>query len=135
MMIYTYSSSKKKKPKVSKQMQQQINEYNEWRRQNNLPEVSNLKASRYTRPFSEYKPKDTFVRSNSHVKSLMSDAPAVCAKNSIMDKTVLNKESKEVRDQIIAKRKRIALMYNKGAYQYISDEIDITTIGTRNRRM
>jgi hypothetical protein len=52
-----------------------------------------------------------------------------------MDRTSLDKEPEHVREQIIAKSKRIALMYNKGAYQYISDEIDITTIGTRNRRM
>jgi hypothetical protein len=135
MMIFMNSSSKKKKTKLTKAKQKVLDDYNVWRKQNKLPAVSSLNAEKISSSFQEYKPKVSHARSTSHIKSLESTAPAVCARNSIMDRTSLDKEPEHVREQIIAKSKRIALMYNKGAYQYISDEIDITTIGTRNRRM
>ena len=52
-----------------------------------------------------------------------------------MDRMSLDKEPEHVREQILAKSKRIAQMYNKGGYQYITDDVDVTTIGTRSRRM
>jgi hypothetical protein len=48
-----------------------------------------------------------------------------------MDQAKLAKESPEVRDAIIAKSKRIAIAYSKGAYQYVSDETDAKTIGRK----
>lgn len=135
MMIFANSSPKKKKTKLTKAKQKILGEYNEWRKQNKLPEVASLEAKRFSGSFQEYKPKTVHMRSTAHIKSLESMDPAVCSRNSIMDRTSLDKEPEHVREQIIAKSKRIALMYNKGAYQYISDEIDVTTIGTRNRRM
>jgi hypothetical protein len=52
-------------------------------------------------------------------------------KNSIMDPIALAKESPEVRDQIIAKSKRIAIAYSKGAYQYVTEETDIKSVGRK----
>ena len=135
MIIFTNSSSKKKKTKLTKAEQKVLGEYNEWRKQNKLPEVTSLNAKRFSGPFQEYKPKIVHMRSTAHIKSLESVGPVVCSRNSIMDRMSLDKEPKHIQEQILAKSKRIALMYNKGAYQYISDEIDVTTIGTRNRRM
>ena len=135
MMIFTNSSPKKKKTKLTKEKQKVLGEYNEWRKQNKLPEVTSLNAKRFSGPFQEYKPKIVHMRSTAPIKSLESMDPAVCSRNSIMDRMSLDKEPEHVKEQILAKSKRIALMYNKGAYQYISDEIDVTTIGTRNRRM
>lgn len=135
MMIFANSSPKKKKTKLTKAKQKVLGEYNEWRKQNKLPEVTSLNAKRFSGSFQEYKPKTVHTRSTAHIKSLESTSPAVCSRHSIMDRMSLDKEPEHVREQIIAKSKRIALMYNKGAYQYISDEIDVTTIGTRNRRM
>lgn len=135
MMIFANSSPKKKKTKLTKAKQKILGEYNEWRKQNKLPEVTSLNAKRFSGSFQEYKPKTVHMRSTAHIKSLESTSPAVCSRHSIMDRMSLDKEPEHVREQIIAKSKRIALMYNKGAYQYISDEIDVTTIGTRNRRM
>lgn len=134
-MIFTNSSSKKKKTKLTKAKQKILGDYNEWRKQNKLPEVTSLDAKRFSGSFQEYRPKITRVRSTAHIKSLESMDPAICARKSIMDRMSLDKEPEHVKEQILAKSKRIALMYNKGAYQYISDEIDVTTIGTRNRRM
>ena len=133
-MIFT-NSSPKKKAKLTKAKQKVLGEYNEWRKQNKLPEVTSLNAKRFSGPFQEYKPKIVHMRSTAHIKSLESVGPVVCSRNSIMDRMSLDKEPKHIQEQILAKSKRIALMYNKGAYQYISDEIDVTTIGTRNRRM
>ena len=135
MMIFVHFSSKKKNLKLTKTKQKVLSEYNEWRKQNKLPEVTSLDAKRFSNSFQEYKPKTTHMRSTAHIKSLESTDVAVCSRKSIMDRTSLDKEPAHVRAQIIAKSKRIALMYNKGAYQYISDEIDLTTIGTRSRRM
>jgi len=135
MMIHLNSTSKKKKAKLSKQKQKMLDEYNNWRKQNKLPPVNSLSAQKFSTEFKEYAPKVSRTKSTAHIKSLESMDPAVCSRNSIMDKANLAKEPEHVREQIIAKSKRIALMYNKGAYQYISDDIDITTIGTRNRRM
>ncbi len=51
---------------------------------------------------------------------------------SVMDPRALAAEPKEIRDEIIAKSKRVAISYSKGAYQYISDETDIKEIGRKN---
>lgn len=51
---------------------------------------------------------------------------------SVMDPVQLAKESPEVREAIIAKSKRIAIAYSKGAYQYVTDETDAKTIGRKN---
>ena len=53
-------------------------------------------------------------------------------RTSVMDAAQLAKETEEVRAEIIAKSKRIAIAYNKGAYQYVSDESDAKTIGRKN---
>lgn len=41
-------------------------------------------------------------------------------KNSIMDR--LERESKEVKEEILRKKNQIAIPYSKGAYQFISDK-------------
>jgi hypothetical protein len=48
-----------------------------------------------------------------------------------MDPVSLARETPEVRDAIIAKSKRLAPAYNKGAVQYVSDETDPKTIGRK----
>lgn len=60
---------------------------------------------------------------------------SVCntARNSVMDPASLAKEPEHVREAIIAKSKRIAIAYNKGAYQYVTDETDPKTIGSGER--
>jgi hypothetical protein len=54
-------------------------------------------------------------------------------KHSVMDAAMLAKEPEHVREAIIAKSKRIAIAYNKGAYQYVTDETDPKTIGSGER--
>ncbi len=58
-------------------------------------------------------------------------SPDACVVRSVMDPIALAKESPETRSAIISKSKRIAPAYNKGAAQYLSDEIDPKTIGRK----
>jgi hypothetical protein len=51
---------------------------------------------------------------------------------SVMDPRALAAEPKAIRDEIIAKSKRVAIAYNKGAYQYITDDTDPVSIGKKN---
>lgn len=55
--------------------------------------------------------------------SLQSTAPAVCGRNSMMERSVLDQESEEVRAEILAKASRIVPLYNKGAVHY-NGELD-----------
>lgn len=52
-------------------------------------------------------------------------------RNSIMDPISLLREDEETRNAIIEKSKRIAIAYNKGSYQYITDGTDPKTIGRK----
>lgn len=52
---------------------------------------------------------------------------------SMTDAAVLAKEPEHIREAIIAKSKRIAIAYNKGAYQYVTDGTDPKTIGSGER--
>ena len=65
-------------------------------------------------------------------KSLQTNA-CFTARQSMTDAAVLAKEPEHVREAIIAKSKRIAIAYNKGAYQYVTDETDPKTIGSGER--
>ncbi len=55
------------------------------------------------------------------------------ARQSMTDAASLAKEPKHIQEAIIAKSKRIAIAYNKGAYQYVTDETDPKTIGSAER--
>jgi hypothetical protein len=46
----------------------------------------------------------------------------------------LHKESKEVQQQILDKASRCMPLFNKGGYQYATDDTDMTTVGSKSRR-
>lgn len=94
-------------------------------------------AKKYMDSKSVYAPRDRRpARPGSEVvmqaKSLVTTA-CFTARQSMTDAASLAKEPKHVQDKIIAKSKRIAIAYNKGAYQYITDETDLKTIGSGER--
>ena len=94
-------------------------------------------AKKYMDSKSVYAPRDHRPpRPGSEVvmqaKSLVTTA-CFTARQSMTDAASLAKEPKHVQDEIIAKSKRIAIAYNKGAYQYITDETDLKTIGSGER--
>lgn len=65
-----------------------------------------------------------------HYPSLMSGGtPTSTSRNSIMDR--LHLESAEVVEAILRKSKSISIPFNKGAYQYVSEESDIKHIGRK----
>lgn len=53
------------------------------------------------------------------------------AKESMMDRAIAGKESKEVTEAILHKAKRIAPEFNKGASQYITEGSDLTQLGKK----
>jgi hypothetical protein len=53
------------------------------------------------------------------------------ARTGVMDAAQLAKETPEVREAIIAKSKRLAPAYNKGAVQYVTDGAEIETLGRK----
>lgn len=53
--------------------------------------------------------------------------------NSMMDPVALKKEPLEVRREIIAKSKRLAIAYNKGPIMFITDETDPASLGSGER--
>lgn len=65
-------------------------------------------------------------------KSLQTSA-CFTARKSMTDAASLAKEPEHVREAILAKSKRIAIAYNKGAYQYVTEETDPKTIGSGER--
>ena len=55
-------------------------------------------------------------------------------RDSTIDRSILKKlhlEPEEVQKEIINKTKRVAVAYNKGAYQYVTDGADPTDLGKK----
>ena len=65
------------------------------------------------------------------IQSHVTSTQFLPSRNSVMDAAQLAKESPEVREAIIAKSKRLAPAYNKGAVQYVTDGADIETLGRK----
>ena len=93
-------------------------------------------AKKYTaKSVGSYQPSDGPYRraETSHIPSLVTNAKFVPARTSVMDPVMLARESPEVQEQIIAKSKRLAPQFNKGAVQYITEEQDLTVLGRKIR--
>lgn len=128
MLIYTNTRSSKKQPRKTKR---EIEEYNRW-----LQSV-NPSGKKLEKKFTPLQPSNVYRRGYEETKAIPSydsGKPVVLGVKSIMDPFNLQKESEEVQEAIIAKSKRVAIAYNKGGYQYISDETDPTTLGSSERR-
>ena len=65
------------------------------------------------------------------IQSHVTSTQFLPSRNSVMDAAQLAKEAPEVREAIIAKSKRLAPAFNKGAYQYVSDEAEVQTLGRK----
>lgn len=87
--------------------------------------ITKKKASR---PFRELsRKKNPRLGENTYPSHEMK--AGVASRNTIMDN--LHKESEEVRQQILAKKNRLAPAYSKGAVQYITDEADPSHLGRK----
>jgi hypothetical protein len=69
---------------------------------------------------------------NREIGSLRTVGAFVPARSSMTDPMALVNEPEHVKAEILAKAKRIAIPYNKGAYQYICGETESKTIGRKN---
>jgi hypothetical protein len=117
MIIYCrskYKPKKKRKPKV-----ELATKFTPQLSKSFCSEVKMSKVPQYRAP------------DHSHIPSLETNTPFTGARNSVMEPSVLAKESAEVREEIIAKSKRISIPFNKGAYQYIDTPDQAINIGRK----
>lgn len=112
MMIYTKASFRRKKKKSK------------------FPKAKKLSRSVLEKITTAELPK--YREIDRSIPSLSTSTKFQSYTKSMMDPVSLAKEPESVREAIIAKSKRIAIAYSKGAYQYISDDIDVRTIGRKN---
>lgn len=121
MLVYTRARFKpKKKRKVKGEIAKKID----------LSKYTD-KQSVYTPSYSGRPPRPG-SEAVMQAESLQTNA-CFTSRVSMTDAAVLAKEPEHVREAIIAKSKRIAIAYNKGAYQYVTDETDPKTIGSAER--
>jgi len=66
-----------------------------------------------------------------NIPSHVTTTQFVPARISMTDPMSLAKESKETQDAILAKSKRLAPLYSKGAVQYITDDENIKQLGRK----
>jgi hypothetical protein len=128
MLIYTTTRSLKKPNRKTKR---EVEEYNRWLQSVN---PSGKKPSKPSGSLVQNKPYRRGYEETLAIPSVDSGKPSVLGVKSIMDPFNLQKESEEVREAIIAKSKRVAIAYNKGGYQYLTDDTDPTTLGSSERR-
>lgn len=153
---YSLINTKKQRPKLTKtkikQLEKELREHNKWLKQQHQPPITfdqyvdisygtgeetesrRVKAGRSYK-MKTYTPTHSYNRMRtkelSNYRSVMSDNHSVHV-TSIMDPRKLSQESEEVRNEIIAKSKRITVAYNKGGYQYITDGTDLKSVGRKN---
>lgn len=107
------------------------------RKWNNVPNF----AGKYGAPRKTKMIKQAFVRdfpANRDPKQYKSVVTSVdkdmVQRRSPMDPRELAHESKEIREATIEKSLCLAPMYNKGPAQFVTQGIDVTTIGSKSRR-
>jgi hypothetical protein len=66
-----------------------------------------------------------------NIPSLIGNSKASLGKNSMVEKVTQGKITGDTAEKIIRNSKRIGIAYNKGSYQYITDETDAKTIGKK----
>jgi len=120
MMVYTRTSfkpKKKRKPKgvIAKKL-----------KISSIQKFNTLKVPNYSSSSLR-----VGADAASSLPSLVSTTQFIPNRTGMMDPAKLAKESPEVRDAIIAKSKRLAPAYSKGAVQYITDDADIQTLGRK----
>jgi hypothetical protein len=127
MLIYTTTPTSKPKRKTQKE----IEAYNQWLQSVN---PSGKKPSRPVGNLSLNKPYRRGFEENKRIPSVDAGVSGALAVKSIMDPLALSRMSEEDREKVVAKSKRVSIVYNKGGYQYLTDETDPTTLGSSERR-
>lgn len=115
MMIYTRVKTKYKKKKKNSVLAKRF-DVNEFR--------NSIKHRNYV-------PGYNFSIENEKIPSRVTQTKFVPARTGVMDPVNLMSEPEHIRNEIIAKSKRLAPAYNKGAIQYITDGEDLTTFSRK----
>lgn len=71
-----------------------------------------------------------FVRETLKYPSLVSVSNSPVKVRPVLSPEMQRREL-EAQKEIERKKKRVAILYNKGGYQYVSDETDLTTLGKK----
>lgn len=154
---YNSCNTKKTKSKFTKtrlaQLQKEWREHNKWLKQRHLDKITfeqyldqcvgtggftdseaRIKQGK-SHKMKTYIPAPSYaqsrIRENQQYRSV-DMKQGVAGNRSIMDPHNLNKESPETREAILNKSKRIAVAYNKGGYQYVTDGADLASLGRKN---
>lgn len=127
MLIYTTTPTSRPKRKTQKE----IEEYNLWLKSVN---PSGKKPSKPLGNLVQAKPYRRGYEENKSIPSVDSKVSGALAVKNIMDPFNLQRLPEKVREEVIAKSKRVAIVYNKGGYQYLTDDTDPTTLGSSERR-
>jgi hypothetical protein len=127
MLIYTTTPTSKPKRKTQKE----IEAYNQWLRSVN---PSGKKPSRPVGNLSANKPYRRGFDDTKKIPSVDTGVTGALAVKNIMDPLNLSRMSEEDREKVVAKSKRVSIVYNKGGYQYLTDDTDPTTLGSSERR-
>lgn len=154
---YNSCNTKKTKSKFTKtriaQLQKEWRNHNKWLKQRHLDKITFeqyleecvgqggfSKTETMIKQGKSHKMK-TYQPAVSYSRSRIQDnrkyhskdtGQGVAGNRSIMDPHNLSKESAETQQAIINKSKRIAVAYNKGGYQYVTDGADLASLGRKN---
>jgi hypothetical protein len=129
-----YNSNGKGKRKLNKKQLRAKEEHEAWLRSQGLhkEQLSSINSRQRSGSWTKQYAKHLKVESPSYESSGLSGSPTSCAKRGIL--TNLHKESPEVQKAIMEKANRATPLFNKGGYQYMTDGMDPTTVGSRSRR-
>lgn len=135
------NSARKAKPrKMTEREELELALYNKKRKKEGLPPVTSFVAEKVeNKSFHKSKiPNYKQAYSMREGAADLLNAPSVkdnhkgaVSTKSVMDPMYWKGEDPKVIEQTIAKSKRIAIAYNKGSYQYVTDDTDPTTIGKK----
>lgn len=127
MPVYfnTYSSKKKSKKKNL------VTDHQRWLEKNGLS-IKQIKAKKDKSVLKKIwldKYNDEMRVDVDYESAGMSGDKDCTVNRSILKK--LHLETEQVQKEIINKTKRVAIAYNKGAYQYVTDGTDLTDVGKK----
>lgn len=134
------SNRKAKNRKLTEREELELALYNKKRKKEGLPPVTSFAAEKVEKKSFRTSKIPDYKRGYSMREGAgdLLKAPSVkdthigaVSTKSVMDPMYWKGEDPKVIEQTIAKSKRIAIAYNKGGYQYVTDGTDPTTIGKK----
>ena len=131
----TSVSARKRRQTVTKKHKELLMSVNTDRANSKLPLLSSLQAEkRQAKDFTplklNYGPRRTGAFAYRSLES-KADTEFVAEVRSVMDPRNLEKESPETRAAILEKSQRIAPAFSKGAYQLITEGMDLSDLGKK----